>query len=280
MFDKLKKAFGGSKEEIAPKVEEKVEAAPETPKAAPAEEKAASAKPRIGYIHLSGCTGDAMSLTENYDILSTVLTDMVDIVYGQTLVDKWVHGTFAEEMPEMDLCLIEGSVCLQDEHSVQELLMAREKSGLIAAFGSCAMTGCFTTFARGGQQAQPKHESFAPISQLVKVDLALPGCPVAPEMIAKTVVALCNGDMEYLQPAIDKAACNTGCGCDVLTNVIRNGLCTGCGTCALACPTRAMGFSEGRPSCDRDRCIKCGSCYAMCPRAWLPVKEIKKITGL
>ena len=281
MFDKLKKAFGGSDEPKAPKVEEKVEAAaPAAETKAPAEPKAASSKPRIGYIHLSGCTGDAMSLTENYDILSTVLTDMIDIVYGQTLVDKWIHGTYAEEMPEMDLCLIEGSVCLQDEHSVHELLEARKKSGLIAAFGSCAMTGCFTTFARGGQQAQPKHESFAPISSLVKVDLALPGCPVAPEVIAKVVVALCNGDMEYLQPAIDKAACNTGCGCDVITNVIRNGLCTGCGTCALACPTRAMDFCEGRPSCDRDRCVKCGTCYAMCPRAWLPIKRIKEETGL
>ena len=128
MFDKLKKAFGGSDEPQAPKVEEKVEAAPVETKAPAEEPKAASAKPRIGYIHLSGCTGDAMSLTENYDILSTVLTDMVDIVYGQTLVDLW-------EMPEMDLCLIEGSVCLQDEHSVHELLEAREKSGLIAAFG-------------------------------------------------------------------------------------------------------------------------------------------------
>ena len=79
MFDKLKKAFGGSAEPAKPKVEEKVEAAPETPvETAPAEEtKAASAKPRIGYIHLSGCTGDAMSLTENYDILSTVLTEPI-----------------------------------------------------------------------------------------------------------------------------------------------------------------------------------------------------------
>ena len=279
MFDKLKKAFGGSKDE-APKVEEKVEAAPVETKATETKAEAAPAKPRIGYIHLSGCTGDAMSLTENYDILSTVLTDLVDIVYGQTLVDKWIHGTFAEEMPEMDLCLIEGSVCLQDEHSLHEIQEARKKSGLICAFGSCAMTGCFTTYARGGQQAQPKHESFVPVSSLVKVDLALPGCPVAPEMIANAVVALCEGNLEYLQPAMDKAACNTGCGCDVLTNVIRNGLCTGCGTCALACPTRAMGFTEGRPSCDRDRCIKCGTCYAMCPRAWLPIKRIKENTGL
>ena len=76
-----------------------------------AEEKA---KPRIGYIHLSGCTGDGMSLTENYDILAPLLTDMVDIVYGQTLVDLW-------EMPEMDIALVEGSVCLQDEHSLHEL---------------------------------------------------------------------------------------------------------------------------------------------------------------
>ena len=71
MFDKLKKAFGGSAEPAKPKVEEKVEAAPvETPvETAPAAEpEAAAAKPRIGYIHLSGCTGDAMSLTENYDI--------------------------------------------------------------------------------------------------------------------------------------------------------------------------------------------------------------------
>ena len=263
MFDKLKKAFGGAEE--APKAEKKVEAAPakeEVKAEAPAETKAASAKPRIGYIHLSGCTGDAMSLTENYDILSTVLTDMVDIVYGQTLVDKWIHGTFAEEMPEMDVCLIEGSVCLQDEHSVHELLEAREKSGLIVAFGSCALTGCFTTYARGGQQAQPKHEAFLPISSLVKVDAALPGCPVAPEMIAKTVVAICEGDLDYLKPAMDLAACNAGCGCDVLTNVVR------------------QGYSEGRPSCDRDRCIKCGTCYVMCPRSWLPEGRIKKETGL
>jgi coenzyme F420 hydrogenase subunit gamma len=95
-----------------------------------AEEKA---KPRIGYIHLSGCTGDVMSLSENYDILAPLLTEMVDIVYGQTLADVW-------EMPEMDVALVEGSVCLQDEHSVKELMEAREKAGLVVALGSCAAT--------------------------------------------------------------------------------------------------------------------------------------------
>ena len=84
-----------------------------------------------------------MSLTENYDILAPLLNEMVDIVYGQTLVDLW-------EMPEMDIALVEGSCCLQDEHSVKELMEVREKAGLVVAFGSCAATGCFTRYSRGG----------------------------------------------------------------------------------------------------------------------------------
>ena len=230
-------------------------------------------KPKIGYIHMSGCTGDGMSLTENYDILSTLLTDMVDIVYGTTLVDLW-------EMPEMDLALVEGSVCLQDEHSIEELMELREKAGLVCAFGSCAMTGCFTRYARGGQLAQPKHESFVPISDLIKVDCAIPGCPASPEIIAKVVVALINGDMDYLQPMLDMAACNLACGCDLQTNVVSKALCTGCGTCVLACPTRALEMVEGRPSHNKNRCIKCVACTTHCPRTWFPAEQIKKDLGL
>ncbi|MCF0226772.1 MAG: coenzyme F420 hydrogenase subunit gamma [Methanobrevibacter sp.] len=271
MFSKLKKALGGSDEKPKAVDQESVVITEKRENAEPAP--AGSKKPRVGYIHLSGCTGDGMSLTENYDILDVVLTDMIDIVYGQTLVDLW-------EMPEMDLCLIEGSACLQDEHSIKELFEAREKSTLICAFGSCAVNSCFTTYARGGQQAQPKHESFVPISQLIKVDLALPGCPVGPEMIRKTIVALVEGDMTYLQPAMDIASCATACGCDLLTNIIRNGRCTGCGTCALSCQTRAINMIQGRPHKNDARCIKCGSCITMCPRNWLPEEQIKKDIGL
>lgn len=267
MFEKLKKSFG--KKETKP-VESEVKYEEGKVSVKPTN------KPKIGYIHVSGCTGDVMSLTENYDILSTLLSDMVDIVYGQTLVDKWIHGTYAEEMPDMDLCLIEGSVCLQDEHSLIEVQEARKHSKLVAAFGSCAMNGCFTRFSRGGQQAHPKHESFVPLSDLIKVDLAIPGCPASPEIIAKSVVALINNDMDYLQPALDIANCNLACGCDLQTNIINKALCTGCGTCALACPTKAINMVEGRPIININRCIKCGSCNVHCPRTWFPLDRIKK----
>lgn len=235
-----------------------------------AEEKA---KPRIGYIHLSGCTGDGMSLTENYDILAELLTNLVDIVYGTTLVDLW-------EMPEMDLALVEGSCCLQDEHSVKELLEVREKAALVCAFGSCAATGCFTRFSRGGQQAQPAHESFVPIADLIKVDCAIHGCPPSPEIIAKTVVALINGDMDYLQPMLDLAGYTEACGCDLQTKVVNQALCIGCGTCAMACQTRALTMTNGRPELNSARCIKCGICYVQCPRSWWPADRINKDLGL
>lgn len=230
---------------------------------------------RVGYIHLSGCTGDIMSLTENYDILSTLLTEMVDVCYGQTLVDMW-------EMPEskMDIALVEGSVCLQDEHSIQELKNVRENAGLVAAFGSCAATGCFTRFSRGGQQGNPNHESFVPIADLIKVDLAIPGCPPSPEIIAKTVLAVINGDMDYLQPFIDLVGYTEASGDDLQFKVVNQALCIGCGTCALSCPTRAVGMTNGRPELNSDRCVKCGVCYVQCPRSWWPAERIKQDLGL
>ncbi len=231
------------------------------------------AKPRIGYIHLSGCTGDVMSLSENYDILAPLLTEMVDIVYGQTLADVW-------EMPEMDVALVEGSVCLQDEHSVKELMETREKAGLVVALGSCASTGCFTRYSRGGQQANPNHESFVPIADLVKVDAAIPGCPPSPEIIAKTVVAVINGDMDYLQPMMDLAGYTEAGGSDLQYKVVNQALCIGCGTCAMACQTRALDMTNGRPELNEDRCVKCGVCYVQCPRSWWPADRINKDLGL
>ena len=243
-------------------------------------------KPRIGYIHLSGCTGDAISLTENYDILADLLTDMVEIVYGQTLCDVWYddgvnnNPNMVDDMPEMDLALVEGSVCLQDEHSMHELKKLREKAKLVCAYGSCAANGCFTRYCRGGQQAQPKHEAFLPIGDIVQVDLAIPGCPVSPEIVAKSVVALINGDMDYLQPMLNMAGCTANCGCDLQKDIVNKSLCTGCGTCAMACQTRAIEMREGRPDVNIDRCIKCGVCYTHCPRSWFPAERINADLGL
>jgi coenzyme F420 hydrogenase subunit gamma len=72
------------------------------------------------------------------------------------------------------------------------------------------------------------------------------------------------------------------CGCDLLTKIIGNGLCIGCGTCAMACPTRAIDMDYGRPHVNQELCIKCGACYAQCPRSFEPTFEMieKRIMGV
>ena len=232
------------------------------------QQKPKGGKLKLGYIHLSGCTGDLMSFTENYDDLVDLL-HAVDIVYGTTLIDRW-------DMPEMDIVLVEGSVCLEDEHSIKELKEAREKADLLIAFGSCASTGGFTVYAKGGQQAQPQHASFVPLQYIVDVDMAIPGCPPSPESIKKIILAAVTNDMEYLKPFMDFAKNKEACGCDLQKKIVNQSICIGCGTCAAACPTRAMTMKDGRPLFNCDRCVKCGLCYYQCTRSWWPIDQIRK----
>ena len=227
-------------------------------------------KPKVAYVHLSGCTGCLVSLADNYEKLLDVL-GAVDMVYNLTLAD-------ARNLPEgkIDISIVEGAVCLQDEHSVHLLKEAREKSGLVVALGGCAATGCVLNFSRGGQANQPQHESFVPINRLVKVDAYIPGCPPSPEVIYNFCIAAVTGDTQYLAPFMAKETGGYHCGCDLQTNIVQSSLCMGCGTCAASCPTRAIEMEFGRPSFNNIRCVKCGACVAACPRMFLPVAEIQK----
>jgi coenzyme F420 hydrogenase subunit gamma len=262
-----------------PAAEEKIKAAqPEiTVKSAEAEvevKEMAAAKPKVLTAVMSGCTGCLISLTDNYDILLDLL-DAIDYRYETTLAD-------VREIPDdqMDIAIVHGSICLQDKRQVDDIRKIRQNSTFLVAMGGCASSGCVTRFSVGGQAATPSQESFVPVANLVKVDFALPGCPTGPEVIANTILAAVGGDLDYLKPLAELAG--FACGCDLLTKIIGNGLCIGCGTCAMACPTRAIDMDYGRPHVNQELCIKCGACYAQCPRSFEPTFEMieKRIMGV
>jgi coenzyme F420 hydrogenase subunit gamma len=272
IMDTLRSLFGGKPQTAAPKAPEvKKEVSP------PKKEEVKVTKPKVAYVHLSGCTGCLVSLADNYEKLLDVLL-AVDSVYNLTLAGlPTVSPTRDLPKEKFDIAIVEGAVCLQDEESVKLLKEARERAGLVVAYGGCSATGNVLTNSRGGQWNQPQHESFVPINRVVKVDAYIPGCPPSPEIIYNFCIAAVKGDTEYLKPFMASEAGGYHCGCDLNTRIIQNSLCMGCGTCAASCPTRAIEMVYGRPSFNNIRCIKCGACSFACPRNFLPVNKIKEL---
>jgi len=226
---------------------------------------------KVAHVQLSSCCGCLVSLADTYEKLLDVL-GQIDLVYSQTLAD-------VREIPDdVDIILLEGSVCLNDHHALETALECRKKAKILVALGACAASGNITRFCKGNQMSKPVHDAFAPLTEVVKCDLAIPGCPPSPEAIVAVINAALNGDMEYLEPYAELAKYGSGaCGCDLLVKVINKSLCMGCGTCAASCPTRAVEMLDGRPNVIKDICIKCGACSVQCPRIRCPeiIKEIE-----
>ena len=254
------------------------------------EEKPVADKITVGHVHMSGCTGCLVSLADNYEGLFTILDNYADLVYCLTLAD-------VREIPKMDVALVEGSVCINDPHSVEDIKKTRENATIVVALGGCAAYGNITRFSRGGQWNQVGHESFVPIGDLIDVDVYLPCCPPSPESIRNVCVMAYlllkgNADQkalagEYLKPLMalakrgsDPNRSSDACGCDLMYDVINQGLCMGCGTCAASCPVKAITMEYGKPNIDRDMCIKCGSCYTACPRSFFSMDLTSKFESI
>jgi NAD-reducing hydrogenase small subunit len=164
-------------------------------------------KVRFATVWLGGCSGCHMSFLDLDEFLIE-LAQKVELVYSPVVDVK--------EYPEnVDVCLIEGAVCNEDNLEILHKIRARTK--VLVSFGDCAVTANVPAMRNqfGLDNAEnvlqrayienaqfnprkPKEDGIVPallervlpVHELVHVEYFLPGCPPPAERIKAVVTQM------------------------------------------------------------------------------------------
>jgi NAD-reducing hydrogenase small subunit len=167
-------------------------------------------KVRLATVWFGGCSGCHMSFLDLDEFLIELAT-MVEIVYSPVVDVK--------EYPEnVDVCLIEGAICNEDNLELLRKIRARTK--VLVSFGDCAVTAnvpamrnqlglgneesvlqrAYVENAQHNQRV-PKEDNIVPallervmpVHEVVHVEYFLPGCPPPADRIKAFVGQMLSG---------------------------------------------------------------------------------------
>jgi len=155
---------------------------------------------RLATVWLGGCSGCHMSFLDLDEFLIDI-AGKVDLVYSPVVDVK--------EYPEaVDVCLVEGAVCNED--NLEMIQKIRKRTKVLVSFGDCAVTGnvpairnqlgltnAESVLQRAYVEGAQIHAGFPkepgivpellqrvlPVHEAVHVDYYLPGCPPPAEHI-------------------------------------------------------------------------------------------------
>ena len=173
---------------------------------------------RVATVWLGGCSGCHMSFLDLDEFLIE-LAGKIDIVYSPVIDVK--------EYPEdVDVCLIEGAVCNED--NLELLHQIRERTKVLVAFGDCAVTANVPAirnqlglsssesvlqraYVEGAQSnpGVPREPGIVPallpqvlpLHEVVHVNYFLPGCPPPAERIKALMSQVLAGTEPKLEGA-------------------------------------------------------------------------------
>lgn len=151
-------------------------------------------KPTIGIFSLTSCSGCQLEILNNEDIL----LDMASHI-------KIIHFPIAQENNNegpYDISFVEGSVTNKEQ--AEKIKDIREKSKFVVAIGACAVNGGVQSIRRFMKpkeadkivyKGKPPVESIEPaaISNYIKVDYNIRGCPIVKEEFADVLKDLLIG---------------------------------------------------------------------------------------
>ena len=149
-------------------------------------------KIKIGSFDFTCCEGCQLQLANKEDTLVDFLNLLEVVNFREISSDRG---------EDYDIALIEGSISRQDE--VERLKKIRERAKVLVAVGTCACFGGVNQIKNKFEIEDVVREVYGDdpvetlpvrkISDVVKVDLEIPGCPVSKEEVEKVVVDLVTG---------------------------------------------------------------------------------------
>ena len=154
-------------------------------------------KLKIASFDFTCCEGCQLQLANRESTLIDFL-ELLDI--------KNFRELSSEQFDDYDIALIEGSISRQDE--VERLQAIRRQAKTLVAFGSCACFGGVNSLKNKFSLKELVAEVYPgmkvetmpvkKISDMVKVDLSIPGCPVNKEEVERIMVNLATGSLVTL----------------------------------------------------------------------------------
>jgi sulfhydrogenase subunit delta len=154
-------------------------------------------KLKIASFDFTCCEGCQLQLANR----ESTLTDFLALLDIRTF-----REISSERHDDYDIALIEGSISREDE--VERLLKIRQQAKVLVAFGTCACFGGINSLKNKFPLNETIHEVYGDmqietlpirkISDLVKVDLAIPGCPVDKKEVERIMVSLATGSQVTL----------------------------------------------------------------------------------
>lgn len=147
-------------------------------------------KLRCGFFKFTGCSGCQMEILRLEDELPQLL-GMIEIAYWPMVTSKGWKG-------DLDIAFVEGSVSTSRE--IKEIKEIRKRSRRLVAFGECAITGCIPSIRnfmtqREAEETVYEHTDWIEsikligISEYVRVDISLLGCPPHRNTILEVIKA-------------------------------------------------------------------------------------------
>jgi coenzyme F420-reducing hydrogenase gamma subunit len=150
---------------------------------------------RVGIVKMASCDGCQLTLLDLEDEL-LALVDSFDILEFPEASSLRSSGPF-------DVLLVEGSISTPDQ--LAEIIELRAKTRTLVTIGACANYGGIQALRnwsdhdvfRAAVYAHPEFvDSLAtatPVSEHVKVDAELHGCPISPDQLREVLVSVAIG---------------------------------------------------------------------------------------